>query len=153
MNFADYLRRNFNAVASENTIPFSTELEHTRAYLAVEQAQYEEILFVEYDTQYTGFRLPLLTLQPIAENSVKHVLDPDAGPLHVTIRTSCADSAIVIIVEDNGIGFETASDSEPHTALANIRERLELMCEGKLEISPRDGGGTVVTITIPLWRA
>lgn len=38
--------------------PFSEELEHTRAYLAVEQAQYEEMLVVEYDTQFTQFRLP-----------------------------------------------------------------------------------------------
>ena len=37
MDFTNYLRRNFNAVASDSTIPFSMELEHTRAYLAVEQ--------------------------------------------------------------------------------------------------------------------
>ena len=40
-DFTDYLRRNFNAVASGNIIPFSAELEHTRAYLAVEQTQNE----------------------------------------------------------------------------------------------------------------
>ena len=149
MDFTDYLRRNFNAVASENTIPFSAELEHTRAYLAVEQAQYEDMLLVEYDTQFTQFRLPPLTLQPIAENAVKHGMNPDAGPLHVTIRTRRTGSACVIAVEDNGPGFETAGGIQPHAALANIRQRLEWMCEGKLEITPRDGGGTVVTVTIP----
>lgn len=81
MDFTDYLRRNFNAVASGNTIPFSAELEHTRAYLAVEQAQHEEMLVVEYDTQFTRFRLPPLTLRPIVENAVKHGMDPYAGPL------------------------------------------------------------------------
>jgi LytS/YehU family sensor histidine kinase len=150
MDFADYLRRNFNAVASEDTIPFSAELEHTRAYLAVEQAQYEEMLLVEYDTQFTQFRLPPLTLQPIVENAVKHGMDPDADPLRVTIRTWRTDSAIVIHVEDNGSGFEVSTDPESHTALANIRKRLELMCEGKLEITSGDEGGTTVTITIPL---
>ena len=34
-------------------------------------------------------------------------------------------------------------------ALNNIKERLEMMCKGKLTISPREGGGTVVTLTIP----
>ena len=149
MDFTDYLRKNFNAVASSETIPFSAELEHTRAYLAVEQAQYDEMLLVEYDTQFTQFRLPPLTLQPIAENAVKHGMNPYAGPLHVTIRTYHMNSAGVIIVEDNGPGFETAADSEPHTTLTNIRQRLELMCGGDLEITPRDGGGTVVRITIP----
>ena len=36
MDFTNYLRGNFNAVASDSAIPFSTELEHTRAYLAEE---------------------------------------------------------------------------------------------------------------------
>jgi signal transduction histidine kinase len=53
-------------------------------------------------------------------------------------------------VEDNGSGFEVSTDPESHTALANIRKRLELMCEGKLEITSGDEGGTTVTITIPL---
>ena len=30
-----------------------------------------------------------------------------------------------------------------------IKQRLELMCKGKMVITPRDGGGTVVTVTIP----
>jgi len=149
MDFTDYLRKNFKAVASENTIPFSAELEHTRAYLAVEQAQYEEMLVVEYDTQFTQFRLPPLTLQPLAENAVKHGLNPDAEPLHVTIRTCRTDKASVIVVEDNGPGFDASKMNETHTTLTNIRQRLEWMCGGKMEITPRDGGGTIVTVTIP----
>ncbi len=153
MDFTDYLRRNFNAVANGNTIPFSAELEHTRTYLAVEQALHEEMLLVEYDTQFTWFRLPPLTLQPIAENAVKHGMNPYAGPLRVTVRTYRIDSAGVIIVEDDGTGFGTAEMNESHMTLTNIRQRLELMCGGRLEITPRDGGGTVVTVTIPLRNA
>ena len=148
-DFTDYLRRNFNAVASENTIPFSAELEHTRAYLAVEQAQHEEMLVVEYDTPFTRFRLPPLTLQPIVENAVKHGINPYSGPLHVTVRTYRADNASVIVVADNGPGFDTAKIDESHTALANIRQRLELMSGGKVEIASREAGGTMVTVTIP----
>ena len=152
MDFTNYLRRNFNAVASENTIPFSAELEHTRAYLAVEQAQHEEMLLVEYDTQFTRFRLPPLTLQPIVENAVKHGMNPYAGPLHVTIQTYRTDNASVIVVEDNGPGFDTAEISESHTTLTNIRQRLEWMCGGKMEIASREAGGTMVTVTIPDQR-
>ena len=149
MDFTNYLRKNFNAVASDKPIPFSAELEHTRAYLAVEQAQFEELLIVEYDTPFTQFRLPPLTLQPIAENAVKHGMDPYAGPLHVFIQTRHTDSGSVIIVEDNGSGFDPAEDSEPHIALTNIRQRLEMMCGGTLDVKSRDGGGTTVIVTIP----
>jgi LytS/YehU family sensor histidine kinase len=149
MDFTNYLRRNFNAVASDSTIPFSAELEHTRAYLAVEQAQFEDMLLVEYDTPVTNFRLPPLTLQPLVENSVKHGMNPYSGPLHVSVRTRRTEAGIEVIVEDNGPGFDPDDESKPHTTLANIRQRMEMMCGGSLAIRPRDGGGTVATATIP----
>lgn len=150
LDFTTYLRKNFTAIASENTVPFSDELEHTRAYLAVEQIQFEDSLFVEYDTPHKNFRLPPLTLQPIVENAVKHGMDPEYAPLRISIRTRETDSGSKIIVEDNGPGFAPADgDCEPHIALANIRQRLEIMCGGKLTIRPREGGGTVVSVIIP----
>lgn len=154
LDFTSYLRKNFSAIASENTIPFANELEHTRAYLAVEQVQFEDSLFVEYDTPHTRFRVPPLTLQPIVENAVKHGMDPDSAPLHICIRTRETDAGYEIIVEDNGPGFAQANtdDSEPHIALANIQHRLEIMCGGKLTVMPREGGGTVVKITLPVLQ-
>ena len=149
MDFTAYLRKNFTAVASYAPIPFSSELEHTRAYLAVEQAQYNDSLFVDYDTPHTCFRVPPLTLQPIVENAVKHGRDPYAGPFHISVRTKKTELGSEIIVADNGRGFSDADNSGPHIALKNIQQRLELMCGGKLVITPNNGGGTVVTITVP----
>ena len=149
MDFTTYLQKNFNAIASENLITFAAELEHTRAYLAVEQARYEEMLFVEYDTPFTHFRLPPLTLQPIVENAVKHGINPYSGPLRISIRTRRTDAGTEIIVEDTGPGFDPSDESKPHAALKNIQQRLEMMCRGKMTITPRDGGGTKVTVTIP----
>ena len=149
LDFTTYLRKNFTAIASEDTIPFSEELEHTRAYLAVEMAQFEDILSVDYDTPHTHFRLPSLTLQPIVENAVKYGCDPDSEPLHIVIRTRATDLGSEITVEDNGPGYVDVDDNKPHIALANIRQRLELMCGAKMSISKRERGGTVVKIIIP----
>jgi LytS/YehU family sensor histidine kinase len=149
MDFTTYLRKNFTAIASSAPIPFSSELEHIRAYLAVEQALYEDSLFVDYDTPHIWFRVPPLTLQPMVENAVKHGRDPYAGPFHISIRTRKTDSGSEIVVADNGRGFDPTDDGEPHIALKNIRQRLEIMCGGSLTITPADDGGTVVTVTIP----
>ena len=149
MDFTTYLRKNFTAIASDAPIPFTSELEHTRAYLAVEQAVYEDSLFVDYDTPHTFFRVPPLTLQPIVENAVKHGRDPYAGPLHISIRTRKTDSGSEIVVADDGRGFELSDDSGLGIALNNIQQRLEIMCGGTLRITPNEGGGTVVTVTIP----
>ncbi len=149
LDFTTYLRKNFTAIASEDLISFSDELEHTRAYLAVEQAQFEDSLFVEYDTPHTDFLVPPLTLQPIVENAVKHGMDPDSEPLHIFISTRKNGSASEFIVENTGADFEPADGNEPHTALQNIEQRLEMMCDGKMLITRRKGGGTVVKVTIP----
>lgn len=149
LDFTTYLRKNFTAIVGEDTIPFSDELEHTRAYLAVEQVQFEDSLFVDYDTPHKNFRLPPLTLQPIVENAVKHGMDPDSEPLRISIRTRETNFGSEIIVEDNGTGFEVVDADKSHTALENIRQRLEIMCGGKMTIMPREGGGTIVKVTIP----
>ena len=149
LDFTTYLRKNFTAIANEKLIPFSEELEHARAYLDVEQAQFNDSLFVDYDTPHLDFFVPPLTLQPIVENAVKHGMDPDSEPLHISIRTDRTDSGSEIIVENDGADFELADDSEPHIALKNIQQRLEMMCHGKMTITTRKKGGTVVKVMIP----
>ena len=149
LNFTNYLRKNFTAIAKKGTVPFSAELEHTKAYLSVEQMRFEDKLLIELDTPYTDFRLPPLTLQPIVENAVKHGIDPDLDPLHIAVHTKKLRNGTEIIVEDTGPGFGVIDSDHPNTALANIQERLEMMCKGTLTFSDRDGGGTVVRLYIP----
>ncbi|MBQ9438265.1 MAG: histidine kinase [Lachnospiraceae bacterium] len=149
LNFNTYLEKNFTALASGETIPFQEELAHTRAYLEVEMALYDENLFVDYDTPHTCFRIPPLTLQPIVENAIKHALDPDSDPIRILIQTREAKPGSEIIVSDNGPGFEPADDNSPQIALANIRQRLEMMCHGRMTITSRKDEGTVVKLTIP----
>ena len=151
-DFTTYLRKNFAAIASEETIPFVDELEHTRAYLAVEQAQFEDNLFVDFDTPHTLFRVPPLTLQPIVENAVKHGMISSNKPIHITIKTRKTDTANEIIVEDDGPGYKKTDNNEPHIALNNLYQRLEMMCNGTIEISSNEMGGTSVEITIPLVK-
>ena len=148
LDFTDYLRQNFTAIASEDTVPFADELRHTQSYLAVEKAQHEDMLVVEYDTPYTHFRVPPLTLQPLVENAVKHAMDPNAAPLHITIRTKKTDAGVMITVEDNGRGFDPNDTSKPHPALDNIENRLKQQCGGTLKIDSAPGC-TTVTIIIP----
>jgi hypothetical protein len=149
LDFTTYLRKNFTAIVSEDTIPFHNELEHTRAYLAVEQAQFEDVFFVSFDTPHTMFRVPPLTLQPIVENAVKHGMSSSSDPIHISVVTRQTESGSEIIVEDDGPGFDPVDDNEPHIALNNIRQRLSLMCGGTLTIATREGGGTSVKVTIP----
>ncbi len=149
LDFTTYLRKNFNAITGKEPIPFADELEHTRAYLAVVKAQFEDNLIVEFDTPHTLFRIPPLTLQPLVENSVKYGLNIDStDPLRVSIKTEKVEKGSVIIVSDTGPGISDKDNGEPHIALNNIRERLSAI-NGTLTISPNEKGGTIVSIYIP----
>ena len=149
LDFTTYLRKNFNAITGKEPISFVEELEHTRAYLAVVQAQYEDNLLVEFDTPHTQFRVPPLTLQPLVENSVKYGLNIDSTePLRVSVRTEKVDNGSVIIVSDTGPGISNKDNGEPHIALNNIHERL-LLINGTLQISPNEKGGTIIKVYIP----
>ena len=149
LDFNHYLKKNFTAIVSEDSVPFTEELEHTQAYLAVEKARYEDKLFVEFDTPVTMFRLPPLTLQPIVENAVKYGVSPGLDPLYLSITTQESKEGITVLVEDSGPGYTAPKDDEPHIALANIRQRLKNICGGTLEIALREAGGTRITVFLP----
>ena len=148
LDFTTYLRNNFTAIAKPDTIPFKEELEHTRAFLAVEMVRHEDKLFVDFDAPHTEFQLPPLTLQPIVENAVVHGVSPELEALRITIKTKKTDNGSELTIKDNGEGFSDISDDIPHTALKNIRQRLQAQCGGtlKIESSP---DGTTVTIFVP----
>ena len=149
LDFSVYLRKVFNSVTKREPIPFEEELEHTRAYLAVEQARFEDRLSVSFDTPHTDFRLPPLTLQPIVENAVKHGMDPEIECLTITVRTRRVEGGSEITVENDGADFLPPDDMEEGVGLASTRLRLERMCGGTLSITPRAGGGAAATLRIP----
>ena len=167
-DFLAYLQANYTAISAEKPIPFQEELRHIKAYLGVEAVRHEGLLQVEYDTPHTAFRLPPLTLQPIVENAVKHGISREHVLLRILIRTCRTEQGSQVVIEDNGPGFDPDREADAlpspsevgaqHSAepaqdasigLNNVRGRLELICDGRLTISPRPEGGTVVTIDIP----
>ncbi|MBR2672274.1 MAG: histidine kinase [Oscillospiraceae bacterium] len=150
--FTTYLQANFTAIAASEPIEFNEELRHTKAYLAVQTIMYGDKLSIEYDVPYTAFLLPPLTLQPIVENSILYGVASSGKPEKITIRTVREGSYIRLTVEDDGTGYSPQpadSGDKKHIGLQNVRERLDLLCSGTLDIAALQGGGTVVTIIIP----
>ena len=61
------------------------------------------------------------------------------------------DTHYCVLVEDNGIGFDTSVllDERKHVGIRNIRGRLSAMVNGSLEIESEAGVGTKALIKIP----
>lgn len=151
--FAGYLQGNMDALTRTDPIPFTTELEHTKAFLELEQLRFGKKLNVVYDLEATAFLLPTLTLQPIAENAVEHgVRENEDGAGTVKISTREYPERWEITVSDDGPGFDpgaVATDGERHIGLRNVRERLRHVCGGGLRIESEPGKGCHVMIELP----
>jgi len=158
INFSNYLRGNMNLLESTEPIPFENELNHTIGFLNLEKAMYGEALKVIFDIQTKHFKLPALTMQPIVENAIKHGIGKKEGGGAVTISTKETDKSYMIIVTDDGAGFEQdkinngiyPNDGQQHIGINNVRLRLSAQCGGSLEIESKPGAGTTAKIIIPI---
>ena len=151
-------------------VSLEDELEYIDAYLAIEQARFGDRLQVEKEIRLSqdGYRtsIPILALQPIVENAVKHGISKKPGGGKLILSAKEEDSKVIIEVKDTGVGmteevkqklFQTrktdyTSDSE-HTGIgfSNIRERLA-RCYGqrfKMSVESAPDQGTTVRIELP----
>ena len=151
-SFAEYLRNNLSSLEESGLIAFETELAHIKTYLEIEKVRFEDTLEIEYDIGCVDFTLPVLTVQPIVENAVKHGTSKKRGGGKVVIQTRETEESYVIKVADTGCGFDPAkpkNDGKRHVGIENVRQRLSNMCRGSLSIESKEGEGTLATITIP----
>jgi len=151
-DFSDYLRGNMEALKYKNAVPIGDELKHVRSYLALEKLRFDDDLRIRYDIASEEFMIPALTIQPLAENAVKHGIGRKDGGGTLTITTSSEDGAWVVRVEDDGVGFDPEhfmADGKSHIGIENVRERLARMCGGTLTIRSEKGAGTCAEIRIP----
>ncbi|MBQ1962882.1 MAG: histidine kinase [Clostridia bacterium] len=149
-NFAKYLRGNFGELDNPKPILMSQEMEHVHHYISIENVRFPDMTFT-FEMKSEDFHIPALTVQPIVENAIKHGLMklPKGGTIHVVSYET--DTDYCISVTDDGAGFDTSVliDERKHVGLRNIRERLKVMVNGRLEIESTVGVGTKVLVTIP----
>ncbi|WP_300345565.1 histidine kinase [Nesterenkonia sp.] len=155
---------------------FAQEYFFVRTYLSLEQARFEERLQVRYDIdpQVLTSRVPVLTIQPLVENAVKHGIaaKPEGGTVRLKARVDPLARTTTIRVSDDGVGIDpetlerlsarngiTGSTDAVLTGpdhagvgLQNISERLDSLFGDRynLSISRPKSGGTVVELTVPL---
>ena len=154
-SFAEYLRNNLSSLEETGLISFETELSHINTYLDIEKVRFEDTLEIEYDIRCIEFSLPVLTVQPIVENAVKHGTSKKRGGGKIVISTYEDNDNYVIVVSDTGCGFDPSKakdDGKIHVGIENVRQRLANMCGGSLTIESEIGVGTVATIMIPRFQ-
>jgi signal transduction histidine kinase len=142
--------------STTQTVPLADELAHLRTYLAIEQVHFGDRLEVRYDVDAGTLSEPVppLILQPLAENAIRHGLEPQAGRGELTLVVRRTQRTLRLQVIDNGRGISSGGGTRPTHGIgwSNTRARLERLYgdAARLEVRSREGAGVEVTIEIPL---
>ena len=157
-NFADYMRTNLDSIDGQSLVSFDEEMTHIEKYMELEKMRFGDDLTVNYDIKVRDFKLPSLSIQPLMENAVKHGVGASENGGSVTLSTEETAQDYVITVSDSGVGYNPhfksrhsgeQGSNKSHIGLSNVRERLGMMCGGKVDIYTADGSGTRVVVRIP----
>ena len=129
-DLADVFRYTLRA-SDRPLVCLKDELEIIQLYLNIEQARFKDNLEVEIiaPENLHQIALPVLTLQPLIENAVKHGVNKKEGRHTITINIERKSQTVQISITDTGPGFPHNDFSllqKKGTGLSNIFKRLQL---------------------------
>jgi two-component system LytT family sensor kinase len=162
IEFAEFIRYAFARERSYVTL--ADELRYVEKYLRLEQARFGDRLHVRVrvDPEVLQAVVPVLSLQPLVENAVRHGVEASAHGGQVAIEGRNLGPDVELRVSDDGAGIDPERAAEalagrgPGIGLGNVHGRLRsTFGEGYgLELDgERHGHGTTIVMTIPKFRA
>ena len=163
IEFAEFTRYSFQQLGEFTTV--SEELRSIQRYLVLEQARFGDRLHVtlRIAPEVLPVTVPVLSLQPLVENAVRHGIAPKPGGGTLTIVAEDHEHEALITIEDDGVGEDpervraalagdTAVDG---IGLGNVDERLRSAFGEAyglvVETAPR--AGTKVAVRVPKFAA
>ncbi len=132
----------------------SEELDFIRAWLDVQQARFGDRLSVEIsaDPAVLDTRLPVMALQTLVENAIKHGVARSTGTCKVSITAGPAPGeSLRLTVSDTGSAPVRFENSEGR-GLRNVRERIAGYYGGRASLTLRrdeSRGLTLATLELP----
>jgi LytS/YehU family sensor histidine kinase len=132
------------------------ELELVRAYLDLMKMRMPDRLQFELkaDDAALGLRCPPMTLLTLAENAIRHGIDPseEGGGIEVIVRR--LGDRCRVLVRDSGAGLQSPTQGLG-TGLAALRERLQLVFgeAATLAVAAQSPQGVVATLEFPAREA
>ncbi len=147
---ADLLRATLTRT-QDQTVLLRDEIELVQRYLDIETVRFRDRLCatISVPPDLMDVRVPVLVLQPLAENAVRHGIAADERAGRVEIRATRENGTLYLEVRDDGPG--PPQHPAEGVGLANTRERLRQLYgeRGRLRLEHGANGGAVSTVEIP----
>ena len=154
-DFSSLLASTFRS--HDQLITIEQELNILNKYVEVQKYRYGNkfTLNVICNHDLIHCKVPKLLMQPIIENSIFHGIEPCNKPGYITVKISRSEDDLVLVISDNGIGFnktdEPIKQITNSIGIENVHNRIKLLFGSKygLHIESKVNIGTNVCITLP----
>lgn len=140
----------------DDTAPLKHEFEHIKAYLAIMQTRMGDRLTfsVSAAPDVESLALPPALVMTLAENAIKHGIEPAETGGRIDITAKLVAGILVITVADTGVGL-TMAESLDHGSgmgLSNIAQRLRVIYgdAAQVRLAQNAPSGCVATLTLPI---
>jgi LytS/YehU family sensor histidine kinase len=160
IQFAEFFRETLAHHAELCTL--DADLTYVERYLMFERARLGDRLAVRYDIHPSARQaaLPVLVVQPLVENAVRHGIETHAGMGQVTISAQPSSGGFCICVVDDGVGIplerqqqvlERGYGTGLGMGLTNVHRRLQSLFgpPSGLHIDSSPGRGTRISFWVP----
>ena len=136
-------------------VPLEEELKIVEAYLRIERLRLGRRLTTEINVsdEARPFTVPVLSIQPLVENAVKHGVSvkPEGGIVRLEARI--LDGVLHVEVCDDGPGFAVHESRGNGHGLLNVRRRLQLCHGAEAELTVRSSpAGTTASLLLPALK-
>jgi two-component system LytT family sensor kinase len=135
----------------EQPVALQNELENLRLYLDIEKVRFGDKLTMEehIDSNCLDFKIPVMLLQPLYENAVKHGVYESTESVKITTYARIHEGYFEINISNN---YDTSPQLRrgTGTGLLNVSRRLELFYGNKAIIkTTKENGLYTVNLYIP----
>ena len=152
----ELLRATLNNTRHQQTT-VEQEISLIEAYLQIQQIRLGDRLnyAINVDGISSTQELPPLLIQPLIENALTHGIEPIARGGKIILDIVNIGETMQVSVTDNGAGFSPMPHATGHgLGLENIRQRIDMLFDGKASISIKEHhtGGVISTLTLPIEK-
>lgn len=141
--------------SNQAQVALEQEVQYLQQYLAIEKARFAERLLVNLDipAELLPARVPILILQPLVENAIKHGISKRTQGGAIEVTASCSSGMLSLSVGNDGPSLSTDWDTHgTGIGISNLRTRLQIMYGGAFGLHLRDraAGGVQALVCLPL---
>ena len=153
VELSDFMRRVLED-SNRQQVPLGEELEFTRKYLDIQKVRFVERLqcTMNVPSELLPAQVPMLILQPIVENAIKHGISKRIQGGAVRIFASRSNGMLTLSVYNDGPSLPATSENIPSgIGISNMRTRLHSLYGDNFTFDMQNHGpaGVEVSVSVP----